>query len=111
MSELTREERICKIMEELAEISIEKGIDKLNYRDAERILDAIDPPGIVPGMWGKFWDNDGETSEYGELMHIEQGETTGRIFLAKSDNYYDNFLRIPGLKEAIEKLEADLESN
>ena len=104
MSELTKGEKeriVIDVLHDFNNIEVGTNLQKM----AEKILDAIEPPEVKPGMWGKFWDNDGETSEYGELMHIEHGETTGRVFLAGSDNYYDNFRSIPGLKEAIEKLE------
>ena len=67
------------------------------------ILDAIEPPEIEVGMWGKFGDGE-EQAVYGEVQFIDRlaielvYETTG-------NNWYEHFQPIPGLKEAIHELD------
>ena len=66
-----------------------------------KILDAINPPEIEVGMWGRFWDDENNDVGYGKLAAIEDGF----YWLGEKDYY--QFSPIPGLKEAIEKLEKE----
>ena len=67
----------------------------------EKIVDAIDPPEIKVGMWGRFWDDESNDVGYGKLAAIEDGF----YWLGEKDYY--QFSPIPGLKKAIEKLEKE----
>jgi hypothetical protein len=110
MSELTREEKIGKIITGLLSFKPYSESGKV-ISHAERILDEIEPPEIKPGMWGRFGTKTGKGVVYGELTQISYGNKNA--FVAPYENttseWYYSFTPIPGLKEAIEKLEIKLE--
>ena len=100
MSELTRESTRTYLENKLGGY-ISPHIDIQGL--VNEILDAIDPPEIKPGMWGKFWDRETGNVCYGEVGKIDVDDGDAAYII--NNLYFCRFTPIPGLKEAIEKLE------
>ena len=90
---MNREEKIKKAHKIICEMTDV-------YDAAKQIIDAIDPPKIEVGMWG--YSPDAEI--YGRLNEIG-GHEVSKYKLG--ERYCIDFIPIPGLKEAIEKLEKE----
>lgn len=103
MNKLTREEKISKTGDILY-MAIGKGKTVIGNL-AKKIINAIDPPKIKPGMWGKFWDDNPGSAIFGELLKVyDQIDNNPHLYGVYSV-CWKHFKEIPGLKEAIEKLE------
>jgi len=101
MKELSREEQLDGIERVLKDLPSPFYVPTA----AKKILDAIEPPEVKPEMWGKFWDEEEESRfAYGELTRVEPAQAYK--CLCNDYAFFEHFKPIPGLKEAIEKLEA-----
>lgn len=106
MSELTKGEKeriVIDVLHDFNNIEVGTNLQKM----AEKILDAIEPPEIVPGMWGKFWDDERiDQCVYGEFTEMAIDPIgDGKNYFQAPNGISEHFLPISGLKEAIEKLE------
>lgn len=71
----------------------------------EAMLDAIEPPKIKVGMWGRFNSNTiPSLTVYGEVTDIRRFDAYSE-YAAGNVGWFRDFTPLPGLGEAIDKLE------
>ncbi len=69
---------------------------------SKRILDAIEPPEIEIGIWGKAWDCSENNCVYGKLKaYSPDAYLKYQLFTVN----FQHFKPIHGLKEAIDELD------
>ena len=103
MSKLTRESKAALIE---GRIRLYENSQQSIEGCAISILDAIDPPEIKPTIYGRFEDVEDKKGAFSYVPLADHIESEKGCMYKDAEGWWKYFTPFPGLKEAIEKLEA-----